>query len=56
MNNLQEDKGRRVAERRTNVKERRELVRYEIHKAPRRSGRDRRKFNHWVELSEYSIM
>ena len=47
---------RRLAERRIDASERRELVRYEINKAPRRTGKDRRKINGWAEYSEYKLM
>ena len=47
---------RRVGDRRINVKERRELMRYEINKTPRRSGKDRRKFNERSELPERKII
>ena len=49
-------KERRLAERRVDASERRELVRYEINKAPRRTGKDRRKINGWAEYSEYKLM
>jgi hypothetical protein len=49
-------KERRLAERRIEASERRELVRYEINKAPRRTGKDRRKINGWAEFSEYKLM
>ena len=49
-------KERRIQERRINASERRELVRYEINKTPRRSGNDRRKINGWAEYSEYKLM
>lgn len=49
-------KERRLAERRIDASERRELVRYEISKAPRRTGNDRRKINGWAEYSEYKLM
>ena len=48
-------KERRLAERRIEASERRELVRYEINKAPRRSGKDRRKIYGWAEFSEYNL-
>ena len=38
---------RRVAERRQGPNERREMVRYEINKSPRRSGKDRRTLYGW---------
>jgi|TARA_B110000240_G_C13445222_1_gene430005 hypothetical protein len=44
------------AERRIDTSERRELVRYEISKAPRRTGNHRRKINGWSECSEYKLM
>lgn len=56
MNNPYIGKERRIEERRINASERRELVRYEINKAPRRSGNDRRKVNGWAEHSEYKLM
>ncbi len=56
MNNAYIGKERRLEERRINASERRELVRYEINKAPRRSGTDRRKVNGWAEHSEYKLM
>ncbi len=56
MNNTYIGKERRIEERRVNASERRELVRYEINKAPRRSGNDRRKVNGWAEHSEYKLM
>lgn len=49
-------KERRLAERRIDASERRELVRYEINKAPRRTGKDRRKINGWAEFSEYKLI
>ncbi len=56
MSNPHIGKDRRLSERRINASERRELVRYEINKAPRRSGKDRRKVNGWAELSQYQLM
>lgn len=56
MNNSHIGKDRRIEERRVNASERRELVRYEINKSPRRSGNDRRKVNGWAELSQYQLM
>ncbi|MFK7795293.1 MAG: hypothetical protein AB8B89_08095 [Gammaproteobacteria bacterium] len=56
MNNPYIGKERRLAERRIEASERRELVRYEINKAPRRTGQDRRKINGWAEFSEYKLM
>ncbi len=56
MNNPYIGKERRLAERRIEASERRELVRYEINKAPRRSGIDRRKINGWAEFSQYNLM
>lgn len=56
MNNTYIGKDRRLQERRVNASERRELVRYEINKIPRRSGNDRRKVNGWAEYSEYTLM
>ena len=57
MSNPHIGKDRRIAERRVNTSERRELVRFEINKEPRRSGNDRRKVNGWSELSsKYQIM
>ena len=56
MNNPYIGKERRLAERRIEASERRELVRYEINKAPRRSGKDRRKVNGWAEFSQYNLM
>lgn len=56
MNNSHIGKDRRIEERRINASERRELVRYEINKSPRRSGNDRRKINGWAELSQYQLM
>ncbi len=56
MNNPYIGKERRLAERRVEASERRELVRYEINKAPRRTGQDRRKINGWAEFSEYKLM
>ena len=56
MNNSYIGKERRVQERRINASDRRELVRYEINKAPRRTGSDRRKVNGWAEYSEYKLM
>ncbi len=44
---------RRVADRRRGPNERRELVRYEINKNPRRSGRDRRTLYGWGDLPNY---
>lgn len=49
-------KERRLAERRVEASERRELVRYEINKSPRRTGKDRRKIYGWAEFSEYKLM
>jgi len=56
MSNPYIGKERRLQERRINASERRELVRYEINKAPRRSGKDRRKVNGWAEHSQYNLM
>lgn len=56
MNNTYIGKERRLHERRISASERRELVRYEINKAPRRSGNDRRKINGWAEYSNYNLM
>ena len=56
MSNPYIGKERRLQERRINASERRELVRYEINKSPRRSGKDRRKLNGWAEHSKYSLM
>lgn len=56
MSNPYIGKERRLAERRIEASERREMVRYEINKAPRRSGQDRRKINGWAEFSEYKLM
>lgn len=56
MNNQYIGKERRLAERRIEASERRELVRYEINKSPRRTGKDRRKINGWAEYSEYKLM
>lgn len=56
MNHPYIGKERRIQERRVNASERRELVRYEINKSPRRSGKDRRKVNGWAEHSEYQLM
>lgn len=56
MSNPYIGKERRLQERRINASERRELVRYEINKAPRRSGNDRRKVNGWAEHSQYNLM
>ena len=56
MNNPYIGKERRLAERRIDASDRRELIRYEINKAPRRSGKDRRKINGWAEYSEYKLM
>ena len=56
MNNSHLGKDRRIEERRINASERRELVRYEINKSPRRSGNDRRKVNGWAEHSQYQLM
>ena len=56
MNNPYIGKERRLAERRIEASERRELVRYEIKKAPRRSGQDRRKINGWAQFSQYNLM
>ena len=56
MNNPYIGKDRRIEERRVNASERRELVRFEINKSPRRSGKDRRKVNGWAEHSEYKLM
>lgn len=47
---------RRLAERRIEASDRRELVRYEINKSPRRTGQDRRKVNGWADLSQYNLM
>lgn len=46
---------RRVAERRSGSNERREMVRYEINKSPRRSGKDRRALYGWGELPSFQI-
>ena len=46
---------RRVAERRTGQNERREMVRYEINKTPRRSGKDRRTLYGWGDLPSFQI-
>ena len=56
MNNSHIGKDRRIEERRVNASERRELVRYEINKSPRRTGKDRRKVNGWAEFSQYQLM
>lgn len=56
MNNPYIGKERRLAERRIETSERRELVRFEINKAPRRSGKDRRKVNGWAEYNQYNLM
>jgi hypothetical protein len=56
MNNPYIGKERRSTERRIDASERRELVRYEINKSPRRSGKDRRKVNGWGELTQYQLM
>ncbi len=49
MSNLYINKERRLSERRIKTNERRKLVRYEIHKAPRRTGQDLRQVNGMVE-------
>ena len=46
---------RRVANRRTGANERREMVRYEINKSPRRSGKDRRTLYGWEKIPSYQI-
>ena len=56
MSNPYIGKERRATERRIDASERRELVRYEINKSPRRSGKDRRKINGWAELNQYQLM
>ncbi len=56
MNNPYIGKERRLEERRIQARERRELVRYELNKSPRRTGQDRRKINGWAEFSEYKLM
>ena len=56
MNNPYIGPERRVADRRVNATERRELVRYEINKSPRRSGKDRRKVNGWGDIAQYHLM
>lgn len=42
---------RRIRERRSGNTDRRELVRYELDRAPRRKTRDRRKYNGWDHLN-----
>ena len=44
---------RRVADRRKGVYDRREMVRYEINKLPRRSGKDRRTVYGWEQIPGY---
>ncbi len=56
MSNPYIGKDRRMAERRIDASEHRELVRYEINKSPRRTGKDRRKVNGWSEFSQYQLM
>ncbi len=46
---------RRSADRRAGPNERREMVRYEVNKSPRRSGKDRRTLHGWGELPNYQI-
>lgn len=46
---------RRVADRRSGVNDRREMVRYEINKAPRRSGKDRRTVYGWEQVPAHQI-
>ena len=46
---------RRVADRRQGIYDRREMFRYEINKAPRRSGKDRRTLYGWEQLPNHQI-
>ena len=46
---------RRRSERRIGPNERREMVRYEINRTPRRSGKDRRTVYGWSTLSDYQV-
>jgi hypothetical protein len=43
---------RRIANRRE-LKDRREMIRFELDKTPRRSGKDRRKDNVWQGRERY---
>ena len=47
MNTLQSHEKRLIDRRIDGVSDRREMVRYEIEKDPRRTGHDRRKINGW---------
>ena len=53
MNNSYSGPERRFADRRTGPNERREMIRYEINKTPRRSGKDRRTLYGWGTLPGY---
>lgn len=55
MSNSYSGPERRVAERRSGSNERREMVRYEINKSPRRSGKDRRTLYGWGALASFQI-
>ena len=45
---------RRIGERRSSNTDRRELVRYELDRDPRRKVKDRRKYNGWDSLATYA--
>ena len=47
---------RRKSQRRIAMHERREMVRYEINKPPRRSGKERRMLHGWDALPKTNIL
>ena len=47
---------RRKAQRRIANSDRREMVRYEINKSPRRSGKERRMVYSWDALPQYNLI
>ena len=55
MNTVYSGPERRVADRRSGANDRREMVRYEINKAPRRSGKDRRTVYGWEQIPAHQI-
>jgi len=44
---------RRIAERRQSVKDRRQMIRFELDKEPRRGGKDRRISDLWVGREQF---
>jgi len=44
---------RRLIERRQSVKDRRQMIRFELDKAPRRSGKDRRLTDMWAGRDQF---